>query len=258
MEMKRRDFVRMAGLGAAAAGLTGGVAAVAKGESAAHAASASGASGKGYAMVVDIEKCRQQEGCTKCRDACNLAHNVPVIDNPKHTMKWIWKEPFEHALEELTHEHTPESVIETKIPVLCNHCDNPPCTRVCPTGATWKRASDGIVMMDWHRCIGCRYCMAACPYGSRSFNWREPRALLEEINEDFPTRTLGVVEKCNFCEERLAEGKPPACVEACPAGALTFGDPDDPESAVRKLLESKFTVRRKAELGTRPQVYYVV
>ena len=88
--------------------------------------------------------------------------------------------------------------------VLCNHCDNPPCARVCPTEATWKR-DDGIVMMDWHRCIGCRYCIAACPYGSRSFNWQRPAAASRQADPDYPTRTKGVVEKCTFCDERLVD-----------------------------------------------------
>ena len=102
--------------------------------------------------------------------------------------------------------------------------------RVCPTQATWKR-EDGIVMMDWHRCIGCRYCMAACPYGSRSFNWLDPRPYIHNPNPEFPTRTKGVVEKCNFCAERLGTGRPPACVEACPEKALVFGDLADPALA---------------------------
>jgi molybdopterin-containing oxidoreductase family iron-sulfur binding subunit len=113
-------------------------------------------------------------------------------------------------------------------------------------------------MMDWHRCIGCRYCIAACPYGSRSFNWVDPRPYLNELNPDFPTRTKGVVEKCDLCEERLADGELPACVEACPAGALHFGDLGDPASSVRKLLEERFAIRRKPGLGTEPQVYYLV
>jgi len=141
--------------------------------------------------------------------------------------------------------------------VFCNHCDNPPCVRVCPVQATWKR-QDGIVMMDWHRCIGCRYCVAACPYGSRSFNWFDPRPYIAELNPDFPTRTKGVVEKCNFCEERLAKGQPPACVEACKEKAFVFGNLADPQSEVRQLLESRYTLRRKPELGTQPDVFYLV
>jgi molybdopterin-containing oxidoreductase family iron-sulfur binding subunit len=113
-------------------------------------------------------------------------------------------------------------------------------------------------MMDWHRCIGCRYCVAACPYGSRSFNWGDPRPYIRELNPDFPTRTKGVVEKCTFCEERLAKGQMPACVEACKAKAMVFGDLNDPQSEVRKLLGSRYALRRKPELGTKPEVYYLV
>jgi Fe-S-cluster-containing dehydrogenase component len=113
-------------------------------------------------------------------------------------------------------------------------------------------------MMDWHRCIGCRYCMAACPYGSRSFNFRDPRPFIREITTAFPTRMRGVVEKCNFCEERLAKGELPACVKACPASALTFGDVQDPNASVRQLLQSNYAIRRKPGLGTSPQVYYIL
>jgi molybdopterin-containing oxidoreductase family iron-sulfur binding subunit len=113
-------------------------------------------------------------------------------------------------------------------------------------------------MMDWHRCIGCRYCMAACPYGSRSFNWADPRPHIREISPDFPTRTKGVVEKCTFCEDRIADGRSPACVEVCPNKALVFGNLSDAESPVRQLLKTRYSIRRRPELGTRPEVYYLV
>lgn len=213
---------------------------------------------KRWAMVIDMKKCREQKDCTRCVDACHVTHNVPQFDNPKDEVKWIWKESFEHAFHEQEHEHLNHEVREAPVLLLCNHCDNPPCVKVCPTQATWKREEDGIVMMDWHRCIGCRYCMAACPYGSRSFNWRDPRPRIAEIQTGFPTRTRGVVEKCTFCETRLAEGKIPACVEACEAGALVFGDLEDPHSEVRRLLEENFSLRRKPGLGTEPEIYYLM
>jgi molybdopterin-containing oxidoreductase family iron-sulfur binding subunit len=100
--------------------------------------------------------------------------------------------------------------------------------------------------------------MAACPYGSRSFNWTDPRSRLARLDPDFPTRTKGVVEKCNFCEERLAKGKLPACVEACPEKAMIFGDLGDANSPVRQLLWSRYAIRRKPELGTQPEVFYIV
>jgi molybdopterin-containing oxidoreductase family iron-sulfur binding subunit len=113
-------------------------------------------------------------------------------------------------------------------------------------------------MMDWHRCIGCRYCVAACPYGSRSFNWSDPRPGIRTLNADFPTRTKGVVEKCTFCEERLADRRTPACVEACHEGALIFGNAADAHSEVRAALDRRFSLRRRPELGTGPEVHYLV
>jgi molybdopterin-containing oxidoreductase family iron-sulfur binding subunit len=179
------------------------------------------------------------------------------LDDPNDAVKWIWKEPYGEAFPNQRHEHMAHDLQHEDVLVFCNHCDNPPCTRVCPTQATWKR-EDGIVMMDWHRCIGCRYCVAACPYGSRSFNWRDPRPHVQEVTDEFPTRTRGVVEKCTFCDERLAKGQMPACVEACASGCLKFGDLEDPESEVRAILRERHSIRRKPGLGTQPQVYYLV
>jgi molybdopterin-containing oxidoreductase family iron-sulfur binding subunit len=112
-------------------------------------------------------------------------------------------------------------------------------------------------MQDMHRCIGCRFCMAACPFGARSFNYRDPRPFIKKENKQFPTRMIGVVEKCTMCYERLAVGQMPACVEAS-NGAIAFGDLSDPNSEVRKIIESKYTIRRKPELGTQPSIYYVI
>jgi len=208
-------------------------------------------------MVVDPRKCLRHEGCTDCIDACHNAHHVPYMPSPKHEVKWIWKEGFQHVFSDQEVEYTDEALTTRPVLVFCNHCENPPCVRDCPTQATWKR-EDGIVMMDWHRCIGCRYCVAACPYGSRSFNWEDPRRYLKEEDPSFPTRTKGVVEKCTFCEERLDEGRSPACVEACAEKALVFGDLHDPSSEVRALLRSRFALRRRPSLGTRPAVFYQV
>ena len=206
-------------------------------------------------MVINMKVCLAQGECTECIDACHRTHNVPDLGNAKDEIKWMWKAPYEKVFPEqeqtLNREKRDDPVV-----VLCNHCDEPPCVKVCPTRATWKR-EDGIVMMDYHRCIGCRYCMAGCPYGARSFNWKNPRPFIEEINVDFPTRTKGVVEKCNFCVERLAKGLLPACVEACPE-ALIFGDLEDPDSGVRKIIQSQHSMQRLPELGTRPSVFYVV
>ena len=117
----------------------------------------------------------------------------------------------------------------------------------------------GIVIMDYHRCIGCRFCMAACPYGSRSFNWRNPEAFVKELNKDYPRRTRGVVEKCNFCAERVGMGRQPACVEACgESKAMVFGNLLDPNSEIRKMLRENHTIQRNTSLGTIPSVFYIV
>jgi Fe-S-cluster-containing dehydrogenase component len=257
MGMDRRKFVKLAGV--AAVGLVSGAPTKLVGQMEGPTGERRPPLvGKRWAMVVDLKKCRRVDGCVDCINACHQAHNVPKFDNPKDEVKWVWKEPFEHAFHEQEYEYAGEGLKNSFALLMCNHCDNPPCVRVCPTQATWKRKSDGIVMMDWHRCIGCRYCVAACPYGSRSFNWRDPRPHIKEITEDFPTRTRGVVEKCTFCEERLALGQLPACVEACKERALVFGDLEDPDSEVREILGREFAIRRKPELGTRPEVYYLV
>ena len=259
MGMDRRKFMKIAGISAI------GVGGVAQPASRLLGQEAEGAlekapplHAKRWAMVIDLKKCNEAGDCTGCIDACNKVHNVPDFDNPKDEVKWIWKESFEHAFHEQSNEYTMEDLAHGPVMLLCNHCDNPPCVRVCPTQATWKREEDGIVMMDWHRCIGCRYCVAACPYGSRSFNWRDPRPHIDEIDENYPTRSRGVVEKCTFCEERLAKGQLPACVEACEKKAIVFGDLEDPDSEVRELLAEKFAIRRKPGLGTAPEVYYLV
>ncbi len=207
------------------------------------------------AMVVDLRKCK--EGCTKCIEECDKIHNIPDFGEPKDAIKWIWKEPYRGAFIDEENFYMKEEYRKKMVPVLCNNCNNPPCVEVCPTQATFQR-EDGIVMMDWHRCIGCRYCMAACPYGSRSFNWRDPRPFIKDINPDYPTRMRGVVEKCIWCDDRVSQGLPPACVEVCPEKALVFGNLNDPESDVRKLLKENFSVKRKPGLGTNPEVYYLV
>ena len=216
---------------------------------------AKGAVSTRWALAIDTAKCAQKENCTACIDACNRAHNIPAIPQAGREVRWIWKDSLEHAFPGQEDAYSAQRA--TPAMVLCNHCDNPPCVRVCPTQATFKRA-DGIVAMDYHRCIGCRYCMAACPYGSRSFNWMDPRPYIKNPNPEFPTRTKGVVEKCTFCAERLAVGKAPLCVEACPEKALVFGNLADPNSAIREFLRSRRHSRRRPELGTSPGVFYIV
>jgi Fe-S-cluster-containing dehydrogenase component len=263
MAPTRREFLKIAGVSAAGVVLPP-LAAVFAGAQAGTPA-AGGVSpvseprpalkAKRWAMVVDTQKCRPD--CRDCIIACHLAHNVPDFGNPKDDVHWISAEKMTHVFPAEAHPRLPESIKNLPILVFCNHCENPPCVRVCPTQATFQRA-DGIVMMDYHRCIGCRFCMAACPYGSRSMNFRDPRPFIRKTNPDFPTRTKGVVEKCNFCEERLAQGLSPACVAACSQKALAFGDLEDPKSDVRRLLDEKFSLRRRQELGTGPQIYYIL
>lgn len=213
-------------------------------------------------MVIDLRKfATDDELIQRCIDACHDSHNVPHFPNdPKNEVKWLWTEDFETAFHEQEFHYIREDLKGKQTLLLCNHCDNPPCTRVCPTQATWKREEDGLVMMDWHRCIGCRYCIVACPYGSRSFNWKDPRTAenLSDPDPAFPTRQRGVVEKCTFCAERIAQGMEPACVEACENDEIVFGDLNDSGSRVRQMLAQHMTIRRKPGLGTHPEVYYII
>jgi len=265
MAVNRRDFLRISGLGTLLGlGSMATQELLPPGKALAQQYLPDGKAlkAKRWAMVVDARKCLEkveQDGCRDCVLACNRVHNIPALPDPKHEVKWIWQERYENTFAGQNHEYAEDALRGKPFLVLCNHCDKPPCVRVCPTQATFKR-DDGIVMMDFHRCIGCRYCMAACPYGSRSFNFVDPRKHLDSAATDpkFPTRMKGVVEKCNFCAERLAEGLMPACVEVCKEKALIFGDLEDPGSEVRKVLRSRYSIRRKPELGTHPEIFYVV
>jgi len=270
MEDSRREFLKKAGVGSLVGlGVVSAVTAIAEKTSAAGSHAPAATSGIRYGMVIDTRKCI--EGCTVCSDVCHEIHNVPDHRLPngdadlKNEIKWIWKEPHANVFPSKSSQFVSSELTKKKHMVLCNHCENPPCVRVCPTQATFKRA-DGIVLMDFHRCIGCRFCMAACPYGSRSFNWKDPRdadnmkviGKKGGFDREFPTRERGVVEKCNLCAERLAKGLLPACVEKCPGKAMTFGDLNDENSDIRKVLASTNTIQRKSELGTGPSVFYIV
>ncbi len=254
MDKTRRSFIQLAGITALAAS---GSKALAADQPPETLPPENPLTGNRWAMVIDLKKCQKQNGCTACSDACHYVHNVPDIPIERQEVKWIWKEDFKAAFPNQEHEYLQRDLPEKDVLVFCNQCENPPCVRVCPTKATWKR-EDGIVMMDMHRCIGCRYCVVACPYGSRSFNWGDPHDHIRKINPHYPTRKKGVVEKCTFCEERLAKGLLPACVEACPVKAMTFGDLSDDNSEVRRLLRERYTIRRKPGLGTNPNIYYIV
>ncbi|WP_319470636.1 sulfate reduction electron transfer complex DsrMKJOP subunit DsrO [uncultured Pseudodesulfovibrio sp.] len=256
MKKNRRNFIKLAGI--AAAGLAVAPKAMASGGGHSPASVNKDAiHAKHWGMVIDTTKLNTAEAIAKLAKVCHSIHNVPTIPN-NQDVKWLWSDTYDHTFPEQENPHLAEEVHQRAYPLLCNHCEEPSCVRVCPTKATFKRA-DGIVAMDYHRCIGCRYCMAACPFGSRSFNWGEPREYLDlaKLNPEFPTRMRGVVEKCNFCVERLAVGKLPACVEAS-EGAIVFGDLNDPDSDVRKVLRERFTIRRKPTVGTEPSVYYII
>jgi Fe-S-cluster-containing dehydrogenase component len=146
--------------------------------------------------------------------------------------------------------------------VQCFQCENPPCVKACPTKATWKE-KDGIVVVDYDWCIGCRYCMAACPYWGRRFNWNQPEIPKEEITTQQHylgnrPRVRGMMEKCTFCIQRSRKGKMTACVEACPTGARVFGNLLDPDSEIRFVLENKKVYRLKEDLGTDPKFWYFI
>ena len=272
MKKSRRSFLKAAGVTALGIGAAPAIKAVASSGSVAapvKTKKAEALTAKRWGMVIDTNKITD-EVAENIVHACRKAHNVPDFDhepdaekypntrpvNKTQEIKWIWEEHFEHAFPDKDDEFLAEKFRHLPFLVTCNHCKNAPCVQACPTQATFKR-EDGIVIMDFHRCIGCRFCMAACPFGSRSFNFRDPRPFIEEVNPDFPTRTKGVVEKCNLCAERLAKGQQPACAEVS-EGAITVGDLEDPASKVRELLAENYAIRRKQELGTEPSVYYIM
>ncbi|MDH5297769.1 MAG: 4Fe-4S dicluster domain-containing protein [Desulfobulbaceae bacterium] len=269
MDSNRRKFLKIAGL-TAIAGVAApsafnsllrgeAVASTGHGESAAPAVA-----GKQYGLVIDSKKFLADPSLAeRCVSACHSIHNVPDFGNKKDEIKWIWVEKYANCFPEHSHLKRNEALEQTPFITMCNHCAKPPCVRACPTQATFKN-KDGIVMMDYHRCIGCRFCMAACPYGARSFNWRDPRGkdemgkpFIKRFNRDYPTRTRGVVEKCTFCNERVLRGLPPACVEAS-AGAMIFGDLNNPSDPINEVLKGNFTIQRKPNLGTSPSLFYII
>jgi Fe-S-cluster-containing dehydrogenase component len=261
MDNSRRKFLKLAGL-SAVAGLGAPAAAnlLLKGEARAAAGASDEKSTAQYGMVVDVKKFGEHpEMVQGCVDACHRLYNVPDFGNPKDEIKWIWPVNFKNAFPNHSQNRRQATLTDLPVMVLCNHCENPPCVRACPTKATFKDKSTGIVTMDYHRCIGCRFCMAACPYGARSFNWFDPRPHIKDVNNSYPTRMRGVVEKCNFCTKLVREGKQPACVEATGSTkALVFGNLNDPRSEISRLLESTFTIQRKPSLGTKPSVFYII
>ena len=225
-----------------------------------HVSDEMAAEGVEFAYALDLSRC---VGCRRCVYACVGENN----QSREPQIHWIQvlqmnKERGIDFMDSDVH-YNPETVPEEGhfyVPVACQQCRNPQCTTVCPVKATWQEP-DGIVVVDYNWCIGCRYCMAACPYGARHFNWGEPTVPAEEMNPETHylgnrPRVKGVVEKCTFCVQRVRKGLYPSCVEICPVGARKFGNLLDPKSEIRYILENKRVLVLKEELNTQPKFYY--
>ena len=220
-----------------------------------------------WGMTIDLDRCN---GCEACVVACRAENNVPTAGPEQaavgRAIEWMRVE--RHVEGEFP------NVRVRFVPVLCVHCDDAPCVKVCPVTATYETA-DGLNAQIHPRCIGTRACGQACPYSVRYFNWGEPawEAPLEQtINPDVAVRWKGIMEKCTFCVQRIRRAEDrardeeratrdgeaqPACAQACPAQAIVFGDLDDPESAVSRLAKSPRAERPLEELGTGPRVFYL-
>ena len=207
-----------------------------------------------WAMVIDTKAC---VGCRKCVYACVKENNIGR--NSGFTYIQVLEMELGGVDLESSNVHYEEGGRPDKwyLPVQCMQCAKPTCVYGCPVIATWKEP-DGIVVIDYNKCIACRNCMVTCPYDARHFNWVEPEVPKNEINPKVPLEEkAGVVEKCTFCIQRTRNGGTTACVEACPVGARTFGDLNDPESAVSVLIKTRRVLRLKEETGNEPMIWYV-
>ena len=215
----------------------------------------------GYAL--NLTRCI---GCRKCAYACLSENNQSRSDPDDIEMSNIRILEMKKGainLETSTAYYDPDTVPQKDkyyMPVQCHQCRESPCTKVCPVQATWQE-KDGLVVVDYNWCIGCRYCMAACPYDARRFNYQKPTITAAAINPDQSylsnrIRPKGVVEKCTFCLHRTRVGRLPACLEVCPTGARVFGNLLDPSSDVRWVMANKRVFILKEDLGTRPRFFY--
>jgi len=212
-----------------------------------------------FAYALNLTVCN---GSRRCVEACARENNLP--DDPEiRYIRVMEMEAGSLEFEDATANYDGEKV-PTKdkyyFPVQCHQCDNPPCVKACPVGATWKE-KDGIVVVDYSWCIGCRFCVVACPYFARRFNFGQPQIPPNKINPNQGylsnrPRYQGVVEKCTFCLHRTRKGRMPACLEACPTGARKFGNLNDPNSEIRKIIETKRVFVLKEDLATLPRFYY--
>lgn len=203
-------------------------------------------SGKRYGMLINLDKC--DPDCTACLDACRKENNVEYLGDKRWDIHWIRKVEVENT-------SGPDKA-KKNVLLLCNHCDHPPCAQVCPVQATYKR-DDGIVIVDHHRCIGCRYCVVACPYNARFFNFKDSH---EWPNKEHPKRSHGVAEACTLCAHRLDVGAEPACVESCKqvgCDAIIVGDLNDETSEISTLIAEGSIKRLRPDLGTDPKVHYI-
>lgn len=203
------------------------------------------------AMAIDTTAC---VGCNTCAVTCKVSNNVP------NNIMWNRVMTEGGDFMDAMGGQYPNCSI-TYYPIACQHCSNPACTKVCPVGATYIDEETGAVLQDWNRCIGCRMCIASCPYtGIRSFNWEEPAYYLDvKLGvQSIPAHEKHTVEKCTFCKERREQGMEPACIEVCPMRARVFGDLDDPDSEISQLVASREYKQLLPEKGTKPSVYYLV
>ncbi len=219
--------------------------------------------GVGFAYALNLTRC---VGCRKCAHACLAENNQSREYDDDISMSYIRVLELQKGsinLETSNQYYDSESVPRKDkyyMPVQCHQCRESPCTKACPVNATWQEP-DGVVTVDYDWCIGCRYCMAACPYDARRFNWENPKLEKRQINLDQGylsnrLRPKGVVEKCTFCLHRTRAGKYPACMEVCPTGARVFGNILDPNSEINYILHNKRVYILKEEVGTNPRFYY--